>query len=953
MKCTTIEEALNNYNDVTDLYLKGEECKKANTKEIEKFTNLKSLHFIPNIQEWSAFTEGFKKLELDVLHISGVRINELLGMKVKHLDIQLAHIDLVPLCKNFPDLEELSLTYGNAEFSIPKEIKQLTKLQKLSIKQGTLTNVSDEIKSLTNLKSLELDGLGFEELPIQFTTIPNVKEVTLKNFYMLTTLPEEIKNWKALEKINFKFCFKGREEKSFEDEFFIEDKPNALPIAISGLKNLKEIRLEFCPIQNLDPLAELTHLEEIHITQAKLNTIDAVKNLTNLKKLDVKSSYELNNVDAVSELVNLEYLDISNSKITGLEPLHKLTKLEYLNIKDCKLDKSNFNVKNMLLPLYNFENLKTVKSSHLTGEEWSERDKNKALKKKFSPEEIIAVLENKDSDFHTIEEVLNSIGDMEFVFNVNKHDAYDSTLEIPVLDTVVTTYAEKLSEETLKKLISISFADTGMGDSYEVTTIVIREFIKRKSVAGQNHVVDAFINCMKYYDAGHRYFGATVHDQLIDDFLPQFEAEPLAKLILSLGSGIKHPEYGDGICELYADIFSKMKEDNTYETEIVGDFTNFIFENIDEVIVLGIIDNVLEKDISNNTREVIVKIKNLASRTHKAIQGESASDFEVMLHDVLKGDLPSYLFNNYNLEHSFENFNIQELSFDLLLNVFDFTFFAKSYRTLHQLNKVLFSLDREKLTTYLENISEGNEEVTQILIRILNNEVSDTEKKYIDKDAYESFALQFKYKLQGKTEEDIARELDEKKKVEVKKAAAKNQKDKLKEAFQQSLENGDNSVFITESKKIILEEQLNDYSFDMSNFTTKLLINSLMKGDFDSAKDVFLNFTKNLLPVVGMSHKTDDVVSNAIVLAIMAKDKEVESLVFEKLLPKDFKAKDISNEVLAFNLSCYYAKKEKKEDMLNMIRQSLNLGKQATQFQTDTDFELYWQDQDFIEILET
>ena len=85
MKCTTIEEALDNYNEVTDLYLKGEECKKANTEEIEKFTNLKSLHFLPNIEEWSTFPEGFKKLELDVLHISGVRINELLGMKIKNL----------------------------------------------------------------------------------------------------------------------------------------------------------------------------------------------------------------------------------------------------------------------------------------------------------------------------------------------------------------------------------------------------------------------------------------------------------------------------------------------------------------------------------------------------------------------------------------------------------------------------------------------------------------------------------------------------------------------------------------------------------------------------------------------------------------------------------------------------------------------------------------------------
>ncbi|WP_075343470.1 leucine-rich repeat domain-containing protein [Tenacibaculum agarivorans] len=952
MKCTTIEEALKNYNEVSVLYLKGEECQKAYTNEIEKLVNLKSLHFLPNIEEWSTFPEGFKKLNLDMLRISGVRVNQILGMNIKSLKIDLAHIDFLPLCKNFPNLEELSLSFGKAAFSIPKEIEQFTKLKKLTLKNGTLINVADEIENLTTLISLELERLNFEELPIQFTKIPNLEEVSLDHFFKLTQLPEEIKNWKALQKISFKFCFKNRQEKSFDEELFIEEKPISLPKSISELKSLKQFHVIFCPIQNLDPLAQLTQLEEIGVTQAKLNNIDAVKNLTGLKKLDLQNSYDLTTIDPIAGLTNLVYLDISNVNVKDLHPLSKLTKLEYLNITGCTLDKSNFKVKNALLPLYNFENLKTVKSSHLTEEEWEKRDKNKASIKKMSPEEIIAILENKDANLTSLEEALHAIGDMESVFNVSKYDAYDGTLAIPVLDNAVSSHISELSEKTLQKLISVSFSDTGLSDSYEVTTIVIREFINRKSIEGQDHVVEAFLNCMKYYDAGHRHYGSTVQDQLIDDFLPQFEVEPLAKFILSLGSAIKHPEYGDGICELYADIFPKMKDDKTYEAEIIGDFTNFIFENIDEETILDILDDVLAKDISNTAREVIEKVKNIAFRTNKALQGENASDFEIMLHDVLNGDLPSYLFNDYNLENTFKNFNIQELSFDLLLDVFDFTFFSKSYRTLQQLNKVLFTLDQEKLTTYLESISKDNEEVTKMLIKILDHKVSSTEENYIDKKAYGNFAAQFKHKLQGKTKEDIERELAKQKEAELKKAAAKNQKNELKEAFQQSLISGNNDTFTSKSQMIITKKQLNDYAFDMANFTTKLLINSLMKGDFVAAKNVFLHYAEKLLPVVGMNQKTDDVASNAIVLAILAKDKEVETLVFEKLLPKDFKTNDISNEVLAFNLSCYYAKNEKKEEMLGMIRQSLNLGKQPSQFKTDSDFEPYWGDQEFIEVLE-
>ncbi len=951
MKCTSIEEALKNYNEVTNLYLKGEECKKAYTDEIEKFTNLKSLHFLPRSTEWSTFPKGFKKLNLDTLHISGIRVNELLGVNVKSLGISVANIDMLPLCKNFPNIEELSLSFEKAEFSIPKEIEQFKKLKKLTIKNGTLIEVADEIKNLTSLTTLHLERLGFEELPIQFTKIPNLTEVSLDHFFKLTQLPEEIKNWTALEKISFKFCFKNRQEKSFDEELFIEEKPISLPKNISELKSLKQFHVIFCPVQNLNPLAKLTQLEEICVTQAKLNNIDAVKNLTELKKLDLQNSYDLHSIDAVAQLTNLTYLDISNVNVKDLHPLSKLTKLEYLNITGSTLDKSNFKVKNALLPLYHFENLKTLKSSHLTEEEWEKRDKNEASIKKMSPEEIIAVLENKDVNLTTLEETLLAIGDLEFVFGVNKHDAYDGTLAIPVLDTAVSSHISELSEKVLQQLISVSFSDTGLSDSYEVTAIVIQEFINRKSIEGQHHVVDAFLNCMKYYDAGHRHHGSTVQDQLIDDFLPQFEVEPLAKLILSLDSAIKHPEYGDGICELYADIFPKMKEDKTYEGEIIGDFTNFIFENIDEEIVLEIIDDVLAKDISDETKEVIEQIKHIATRTNNALQGKSAADFEAMLHDVLKRNLPSYLFNEYDLESIFQNLNVQELSFDLLLDIFDFTFFSKSYRTLQQLNKVLFTLDSDQLTAYLERISKDNEEVTKMLIKILGYKVSGIEKEYVN-DAYDDFAIKFTYKLQGKTAEDIEKELIEKRETEFKKAAASNQKSELKEAFQQSLNTGDNDIFIAKSIEIISTELLNNYAFAMANYTTKLLINSLMQGDFASAKNVFLNYTEKLLPVVGINQKTDDVASNAIVLAIMAKDKEVENLVFEKLLPENFSSNDISNEVLAFNLSCYYAKNKKKQEMLNMIKQSLNLGKQPSQFKTDHDFEPYWNDQEFMEVLE-
>ncbi len=949
MKCTTIKEALKHYNEVTDLYLTGDECKEAYTNEVEKFTNLKSLHFLPQLKEWSSFPKGFKKLNIDILHVSGIRINELIGLKVRELGVSIANIDIVPLCKNFPSIEELSLSLGrNAEFSIPKEIEKLSKLKKLSIRWGTLTKVAEEIANLKNLKTLNLNKLKFNDLPIEFTSIPNIEEFSLISFPKLITLPEEIENWQKLETLTFKDCFKNREEMSFDDELFHEDKPTSLPSAIAKLKNLKKFEILFCPVKNLDSLAALTNLEEIKITQTKLKDIDFLKKLVNLKKLDLNGSYDINTIDSLSDLINLEHLNISNSKIEDLQALSKLTKLEYLNIKGCFFDKSKTKLQNALLPLYTFKNLKTIKASHITQEEWDRRDVNETLKNKISPEEIITILGNNNPAL--VEEALNAIDDIETVFDVSKYDADDNTLKIDVLDTAVSANISELSDKTLQNLIAVSFADTGMGDSYEVTILVTKEIIKRKSLAGQHHIVKAFINCTEYYDSGHRYYGSTVQDQLIDDLFPEFELVPLAELILSLDDGILNPEYGDNMCSLYPHVFSKIENNNVYESRILEHLSNYIFENIEDEIVQEILNEILEKDISENVKKAVLNLKETTTITSNALKNESIADFETLLQKI-NISVPLAKFANFDLEDVFKTLSIKDLSYDLLFKTFLLTIPLENTSANHQINKVLFTLNSEKLEQYLKSIPQEDEKLKEHLILILNKNVTNIEEKYINKEAYKEFTQKNKYRLQGKNEEDIKRGLAEKKAIELKNEIIATQKKELKTAFNQSIHSVNNDFFIHKSQEIIESELLADYSFEMANYTTKTIINSLQNGDFVSAKKIVLHFTEKLLPIVGTSRKQDDVASNSLVLAIMAKDKEVEVLVFEKLLPKNFEAKDIINEILAFNLSCYYAFNNNKKSMLAMIAQSLNLGKSPQEFKNDTDFSAYWEDEDFIAIL--
>ncbi len=160
------------------------------------------------------------------------------------------------------------------------------------------------------------------------------------------------------------------------------------------------------------------------------------------------------------------------------EALYKLKNLTYLNIRNCPFDKNKSKLKDALLFFYSFENLKAIKASNISQQEWDNRDRNEILKERMSPKKIIAILENKNASLITLENALNAIEDLETVFSVNKNDSYDNTLKIEVLDTVVTSNITKLSNQILQKLISVNFADKGMYDSYEVTILVINSIIK-------------------------------------------------------------------------------------------------------------------------------------------------------------------------------------------------------------------------------------------------------------------------------------------------------------------------------------------------------------------------------------------------------------------------------------------------------------------------------------------
>jgi len=155
--------------------------------------------------------------------------------------------------------------------------------------------------------------------------------------------------------------------------------------------------------------------------------------------------------------------------------------------------------------------------------------------------------------------------------------------------------------------------------------------------------------------------------------------------------------------------------------------------------------------------------------------------------------------------------------------------------------------------------------------------------------------------------------------------------------FSQNL--AENSLFIKE------------HAFQLANYSTKLVGYSLRNGADKSAENVIYHYINSLLPRTGMNEKSMDLASIALHLSVVNKNENISNLVFKKMLGPGFDIDSQTNEILLFNLACYYALHKEKESLLKAMKQALKQGKKADQFMTDTDFKDYLEDVDFLNVL--
>lgn len=171
--------------------------------EIGYLTSLTSLdlyceHYTLNINELPKEIGNLHNLRY--LNLHSVRFPELpkeIGklINLEHLILSFSDIPYLPKeIGTLINLKTLSLRCNTRITTLPMELFNLNKLEKLNLEWLALTELPKEIGNLSNLKMLSLIGLKINKLPKEIMKLQNLEAIYLYGIDDLT-LTDEQKNW--------------------------------------------------------------------------------------------------------------------------------------------------------------------------------------------------------------------------------------------------------------------------------------------------------------------------------------------------------------------------------------------------------------------------------------------------------------------------------------------------------------------------------------------------------------------------------------------------------------------------------------------------------------------------------------------------------------------------------------------------------------------------------------
>lgn len=258
---------------------------------------------------------------------------------------------LPPAVCHIKELTELDISWHQIN-TIPDDIQNLTKLQRLIMKGNFLKYVPSSIGKCLKLQELDLSGAMKlnSYIPPELFLLRELKILNISGNYF-TEISKEIKGLKNLRKLIIQrnallripdelFKLKRLESLQFSDNYLEE-----LPPLIKCLKKLKYIDLQGNKLKSLpDEICQCENLIQINVALNEMQCLpDTIYLLTNLQELNVEQNKLRHLPPMMDKLERLERLSLQDNLLTrppqevcqyGIETLFKF--LKELRISEAK-----------------------------------------------------------------------------------------------------------------------------------------------------------------------------------------------------------------------------------------------------------------------------------------------------------------------------------------------------------------------------------------------------------------------------------------------------------------------------------------------------------------------------------------------------------------------------------------------------------------------------------------
>ncbi|NHN26640.1 hypothetical protein FIA58_013220 [Flavobacterium jejuense] len=899
---------INDYPNITKLSFHS--ASRENTYEVPE--NLDQLKHIKHLTLWSFC--NFNSLK-EMLHIESL-----------HTVVQNTKADTQKLVKLFPNVKELEIWGSHLKKEqLPDEIGNLTHLESIDLISCGLKTLPDSFKNLKNLKKIGLAGLPMNIFPEILTDLENLESLEINT--TLAKIPDSLSKLKKLKQLNLWGSLnEGRMEITRKGDENLYLRP--IPEAIGKLENLEELDLSTCGVFDITPITPLKKLKKLTLRYSALKNCEGFSNFTHLEELNLETSYDLKNLEGLKGLP-IKKLNLSSNYYKSIEVISFLELLESLDIKNCRYIKD-------YTPIYNHPTIKELKANDEILKNWKNKDKFKTL-----PAIDVLITQLETNDVLKFEEAIlqlskhiklnfnNKKNPLASYFNLKAKE--EKITEIKILDQAIQKHIKNLSDTCLTTIFGMTFKSAY--DNYNATLLVLEEIISRKNKSTQKKIVKQFYKACEYYDAGHRYWGCTVQDQLIDNFFSQFTSEALYQLLKKASTDMLNSDGGDQMEDLFMPAFQNTTDFNVqkkllkvffkYEEEdrayFGKDYFDALLSQIQAVALPEIKEFLTETKEKNKLQETLISdLENLNTENLPKIIALLGNGISKKLEE-------EYL---YNIVKAIQKNTLDEKSITQCLSFLSHK--EKASYMAQILGSKYHETNPEKIVLYFDNwIAENNSEKTKDLIseviRLLIQDLDRIENySFKDLEVYRNYAVNVCKEAISEIYSGEVRNL-------------------LSFYFDRRLSNHqkkNNSNWVLEKITAIFNHSENQFSYNNLYYDTYYLVSD---DKNEQCRTVF-----NYLSPRMTNYSDEDILYLNVIAAIKLNDASY----FDLLLKEVQKLEEITKVLLAFNLACGFAHFERKEEMIFHIKESIRLGKTKQQFLDDTDFEKFWDDDDFLNAIE-